>query len=417
MAKILFLAHRIPYPPNKGDKIRSWNILKFLAERHEVHLGTFIDDAEDWQHVPFLKDLCADVFCVGLNPLMARLKSLPSLLTGAPLSLGFYRSAKMQHWVDSKLSEVDRVFLFSSPMAQFMQGKEASGMHTVMDFVDIDSDKWAQYAKNHGQPMRWVYAREAKTLATYERKVAGSVAASLFVSDQEAALFREMTPLQADKIHGLNNGVDHAYFTPDQAYETPFEGPVADQAPRLVFTGAMDYWANAEAVIWFAQDIFPLIREKQPEATFHIVGGKPTTAVRALSEMPGITVTGRVPDVRPYIAHATAVVAPLRIARGVQNKVLEGMAMARPVIATPQAAEGIECLADKEIWIADGARNFADRCSCLGELGHVQSWFFHSGGDHLAGLDETRRTAQDSAQNQYIWACHHGCQRHSLAGG
>jgi sugar transferase (PEP-CTERM/EpsH1 system associated) len=358
MAKILFLAHRIPYPPNKGDKIRSWHELRHLAARHEVHLGAFVDDPDDWQYEPVLRDICAEVHLVGINPRIARLKSLRALFSGAPLSLGYYRSREMRDWVRGKLAAgIDRVFLFSSPMAQFIpQGRDRPA-RLVMDFVDIDSDKWRQYARMHKLPISWVYEREARTLGAYERAVARRADASLFVSEREAELFRAMAPDSAGRVHGLNNGVDHGFFTPDLIFDNPMQG-----GPNLVFTGAMDYWANAEAVVWFAREVLPLIRARQPGARFVIVGGKPTPAVRALAEIEGVTVTGRVPDVRPYIAHADLVVAPLRVARGVQNKVLEGMAMARPVVTTPQGAEGIACLPDRELWVASGEAGFAQAC-------------------------------------------------------
>jgi len=361
MARILFLAHRIPYPPNKGDKIRSWHELQHLAARHDVCLGAFVDDPEDWQHEAFLRGVCADVHLVPLEPRAAKLRSLRSLVSGEPLSLGYYRSADMQRWVDAKLGEGGQsVFLFSSPMAQYIGGiGEGTGRpeRVVMDFVDIDSDKWAQYARTHRLPMSWVYGREARLLERYEREVARRADASLFVSEHEAELFRAIAPESAETVHALNNGVDHHYFSPDLALDNPFAG-----GPNLVFTGAMDYWANVEAVVWFAREVLPLIRERRAEACFTIVGGKPAPAVQALAEIGGVTVTGRVADVRPYIAHADAVVAPLRVARGVQNKVLEGMSMARPVVTTPQGAEGLSCLPGKELWVADGAAAFARAC-------------------------------------------------------
>ena len=358
MAKILFLAHRIPYPPNKGDKIRSWHMLRFLAERHDVHLGAFVDDPDDWQHVEHLRRTCADVYLVGLNPRVAKLASLASLVRGEPLSLGYYRSGSMQRWVTAKLAEgFDSVFLFSSPMAQFVLGRAVPDARVVMDFVDIDSDKWTQYARHHSGPMGWIYAREARTLAAFERSVAKAVDASLFVSAAEAEMFKRMAPESAASIRAVNNGVDHSFFSPDRDYPNPY-----DDGPVLVFTGAMDYWANVEAVVWFAREALPLIQARRPEVRFCVVGGKPAPAVEALRALAGVTVTGRVEDVRPYIAHADAVVAPLRVARGVQNKVLEGMSMARPVVATPQAAEGIDCLPGRELWVADGEAGFAGAC-------------------------------------------------------
>lgn len=170
-------------------------------------------------------------------------------------------------------------------------------------------------------------------------------------------MFRAMAPESADKIHHLNNGVDFDYFSPARSYDTPYDD--GEGAPCLVFTGAMDYWANVDAVVWFAEEVFPAVRAAEPRARFIIVGGKPAAAVRALASIPGIEVTGRVPDVRPYVAHAAMAVAPLRIARGVQNKVLEAMAMEKIVVATGQAAEGIDAKAGAELLVADDADGFA----------------------------------------------------------
>jgi len=353
MARLLFLAHRIPYPPNKGDKIRSWNILRHLTARHEVALGCFVDDEEDWQFTPVLREICAECHFAPLKPGWARLKSLTGLARGAPLSLTYYRDAGLARWVGGMMKgfSPEGIFLFSSPMAQYVASHAGGNIPVVMDFVDVDSDKWAQYAREKSGPARWVYRREARTLSEAERAIAGWASASVFVSRDEAALFRSRAPESADRIDFLNNGVDADYFSPDETLANPFSAA----GPQLVFTGAMDYWANVNAVSWFAGEILSRVRAEIPTAGFTIVGGKPTAAVEALGQTAWVTVTGRVPDVRPYLQHAAAVVVPMRIARGIQNKVLEAMAMARPVIATPQAAEGIDARAGEELIIADGA--------------------------------------------------------------
>ncbi len=356
MRELLFLAHRIPYPPDKGDKIRSWNIFKFLAQRFAVHLGCFVDDPNDRQYEGELRAMCADALFAPLNPTAAKIASLRGFATGEALSLGYYRDRAMARWTAGRLAggKIGGVFLYSSPMAQFVPlGDDQKP--TVMDFVDIDSDKWRQFAETKRWPLSAVYKREAARLFDFERRVAKAVSASLFVSPAEAQMFRAMAPESADKIHHLNNGVDYDYFSP----ERPYDNPYSDAAPCLVFTGAMDYWANVDAVVWFAEEVFPAVRAAEPRARFIIVGGKPAAAVQALASMPGVEVTGRVPDVRPYVAHAAMAVAPLRIARGVQNKVLEAMAMEKPVVATSQAAEGIDAKAGAELLVADDAEGFA----------------------------------------------------------
>jgi len=219
--------------------------------------------------------------------------------------------------------------------------------------VDIDSDKWRQYAERKSWPMNWVYRREARTLLDYERHIAGSFAAATFVSSAEAELFRQQAPECASRVGYYNNGVNLEYFSPTWDYETPY--PPGQRV--LVFTGAMDYWANVDAVTWFAREIFPAVRAQFADVCFYIVGSRPTPEVYALAG-DRIFVTGSVPDVRPYLAHAAISVAPLRIARGIQNKVLEAMSMAKTVIVSPQALEGIAADTRHELILAKDAAGF-----------------------------------------------------------
>ena len=339
MNDLLYLVHRIPYPPNKGDKIRSFNILKHLAGYYRVHLGSFVDDPDDWRYREDLAPYCASLFLRPLHPRRARVRSLTGLLTGAPLTVPYYRDRQMARWVgETRERGVSRALVFSSAMAQYLPRKPDPKLHTVVDFVDVDSDKWRQYAAGgHGFPMSAIYRREARRLLAFERRVAAASHASVFVSEQEAALFRSLAPESAAKVYPIDNGVDTDYFSPARDHPNPYP----PGARTLVFTGAMDYWANVDAVTFFADEVFPQVREAVPEVRFAIVGARPAPAVKRLGERPGITVTGAVHDVRPYLAHAQAAVAPMRIARGVQNKVLEAMAMARPVIVTPQALDGL----------------------------------------------------------------------------
>ena len=365
MEHLLYLAHRIPYPPNKGDKIRSYHLLKHLAQRYQVHLGTFIDDPDDWQYVDAVKKLCGETYFARLDSRAARIGSATALLRNRPLSLDYYRSRGLSDWIarlHSKLP-VSRVLVFSSPMAQFVQpGRYA---RRVIDFVDVDSAKWTEYASQKSWPMNQVYAREGRQLLRYERQVARDFDASLFVSSQEAALFAGMAPDSASKVGWFSNGVDSAYFSPHHDFDSPY----AEDGPVMVFTGAMDYWPNVDAVQWFASDMLPAIRQQHPDARFYIVGARPSREVQALASLPGVTVTGTVPDVRPYLAHARLAVAPLRIARGIQNKVLEAMAMAKPVIVTPQALEGISAEPGRDLMLGTGADDIARlACAALNEL-------------------------------------------------
>lgn len=355
--KLLYLVHRIPYPPNKGDKIRSFHFLQALAAEYQIFLGTFIDDPDDRQHVGVLKTFCRDICCIDLNPKFGKLKSLQGLLSGEALSLPYYRNRELRKWVDKTISEqgIERVMIFSSPMAQYVE--KFSDLHWVADFVDVDSDKWRQYGLSKTWPASWIYRREAEKLLAYERLIAARADATLFVSEQEASLFKTLAPESASKIGFVNNGVDTDRFDPGLHYVSPF----ANRQPTIVFTGAMDYWANVDAVKWFAERVLPSIKRCRPEVNFYIVGSKPTREVLQLAENdPAVIVTGRVEDVRPYVAHADVVVAPLRIARGIQNKVLEAMAMAKPVVVTSAALDGIPGSADLQVMVADVAEEFAD---------------------------------------------------------
>jgi sugar transferase (PEP-CTERM/EpsH1 system associated) len=355
MRDILFLSHRIPYPPDKGDKIRSYHLLRHLARSNRVHLGAFVDDPEDWRYADTLRGFCASVLLERIRPATARWGSLQGLLTGEALTLTYYRNPRMTAWVRARLAEgMDLAVAYSSAMARFLV--PAGGVIRIMDFVDMDSDKWRQYAPNKPWPLSWLYRREGRRLLEWERRVAAEFDVGLFVSDAEAADFRRAAPEVADRVDWYGNGVDTEYFSPDRDYPCPY--PEGTEA--IVFTGAMNYWPNVDAVTWFAREVLPKVRAVRPRACFYIVGSRPGPEVLALGKVQGVLVTGRVPDIRPYLAHAGAVVAPLRIARGVQNKVLEGMAMARTVIVTPQGLEGLQAKEGVELLLAQNNEEYAD---------------------------------------------------------
>ncbi len=361
MESLLFLAHRLPYPPNKGDKIRSYHMLRYLAQRYRVYLGTFIDDPDDWRYVESLQDLCAEVYVRPLHPLRAKLRSLRGLVTGQALTLPYYRDESMARWAHHTLTRhgIRRALAFSSAMGQYLPDDLAPSLQRVMDFVDVDSDKWRQYAEQQSWPMNWVYRREARRLRSYDRAIAETWDASLLVSEAEAELFRGLVSACAgQRVHALHNGVDLNYFQPRQDYPSPY----VDGEQALVFTGAMDYWANVDAVTWFADEVWPRVRDGFERARFYIVGARPSDAVQALAKRTGIVVTGTVKDVRPYLAHAHLAVAPLRVARGIQNKVLEAMAMARPLVMTPAAADGIPLPDLAGLVVKDQAGEFARAC-------------------------------------------------------
>ncbi len=359
MESLLYIVHRIPYPPNKGDKIRSYNIFKHLTQRYNVYLCAFVDDEHDWQYIDYFKTRCADSFFIKLNLRQAKLSSLTGLLSGQSLSVVYYKNRKFKEWIDNtiKKNSIDKVLAFSSPMAQYIDEKTMCKKTKIMDLVDIDSDKWRQYALSKKWPARWIYQREAKKLFKYEKEIIASFDKTTLVSEDEANLLKKLVPEYKAKISYFSNGVDTNYFSPHEKYESPYLG----EEKIIVFTGAMDYWANIDAVKWFVQHIFPAIREQIRNAVFYIVGSNPATEVQALEKIAGVTVTGSVVDIRPYVYYSDLVVAPLRIARGIQNKVLEAMSLAKPVLVTSAAAEGIEASPDKHLFIENGEREYQQR--------------------------------------------------------
>jgi len=351
---LLLLVHRIPFPPNKGDKIRSWHLLLHLLKSYQVHIGYFVDDLADVDCIETVNALCASACSVVLNPYRSRLASLAGLLTHRALTLDYYHNAQMGRWVDATIKQhgIGQMVIFSSAMAQYAEAHQA--VVRIIDFVDIDSDKWLQYAVKKWWPLSWLYHREGVKLLQYERHIAALFDHALFVSPQESALFRTLAPESAHKISFFSNGVDTEYFSPHLALPSPY----LPSQKIIVFTGAMDYWPNCDAVDWFAREMLPLIRERFPETCFYIVGSRPTQQVMALAMLQGVTVTGTVADVRPYLVHADVAVAPLRIARGIQNKVLEAMSAGKTVIVSPEALEGIDAKPVQEVLLAETAQQF-----------------------------------------------------------
>jgi len=350
--RLLFLAHRIPYPPDKGEKIRAWHMLEHLARDWTVDLGCMVDDPADARHLSVLRDCCEEVHAAPITRKGRIARTLLGMRPGQPLSLAWFHEPRLARWVRAGLEarRYDAVLAYSSAMAAYVP-PGPDGPLLILDMVDVDSEKWRAYATSDTGPKRLVWAREARTLLAFERRAAARFDRTLLVSMQEAQTFARLAPEAASRIDWVENGVDIARFDPQCDWPNPF----ATRSPAIVFTGTMDYRPNVEAVSFFATEVMPRLASLSPAPHFHIVGANPSPAVKALAERPHVHVTGSVPDMRPYLAHATVVVAPLRIARGIQNKVLEAMAMARPVVASPQAHEGVRALAGRDLLVADGA--------------------------------------------------------------
>jgi polysaccharide biosynthesis protein PslH len=332
MGEILFLAHRLPYPPDRGDRIRSWHVLKALAKLAPVHVCALIDDEADRAHVEMVDRVAASVTVVhrGKSKLFAMAEAV---ITGGSASVAAFVDKNLMAEVHARLPSVDTVYAFSSQMAAYVPASFDGQF--VMDFVDMDSAKFAA--------MGFAGRQEAKRLLAWEVATARRADVSLFVSAAEAELFTGATGLPAQV---MGNGIDLDHFAPDATL------PVDTQQPLIVFTGQMDYAPNVEAVTRFAQDTLLKIQSAITDVTFAIVGRAPTAAVRALAR-PSVIVTGEVPDTRPWLAAAAVVVAPLRIARGVQNKILEAMAMGKACVVSSSAAQGIDAVDGRDLVVAD----------------------------------------------------------------
>ncbi len=367
--KILLFSHRTPYPPHKGNQIRPFNVLTSLVARgHEVHLLAFAEGTEELNTKTQLAEHCASATLIPLDRLAGNIKALLSLPSHTPPSVAYFNSAAMHREVKRIVAThgIEAMVVYSSTMSQYVPPEFIP--HTVVDMADTDSEKWLDYAKEKRPPMSWIYNIEGQRLRSYEYWIVRNFGYSSLHTQREINVLTELTAGERKKLIPITNGVDLEQFRPDvfppfapermPENERQFFTDAA--APRIVFTGAMDYYPNAEACVWFANAIFPTIRTQFPTAQFLIVGSKPTPQVIALNELPGVMVTGFVADVRPYLAAAKVCVIPLRIARGVQNKALEAMASGRAVIATPDVIIGVGASAPDHLLMARTEQEFAD---------------------------------------------------------
>lgn len=356
MSGTLFLAHRLPFPPDRGDKIRSHNVLKALAQLGPVHVGSFAENPADLANVVELDGLAAS-YCVPLRDKPLPLAALEALYRREPVSLAAFRHARLQDWVKSLLASgtIDTIYVFSGQMGQYVP--RAWPGRLVVDLVDVDSAKFDQYAAGQKGAMRWVHAREGRLLRAEEARLAAQADRTLLISAAEAELLRSRLPAgHSAPIAVLGNGIDAAAFDPAKVQPQPRLGT----GPHLVFTGQMDYPPNVAAALQGIATILPQVRRRYGEAQLHVVGRAPVAELLAHDGIDGCRIWGEVPDVRPFLAAAHVVVVPLDLARGVQNKVLEAMAMARPVVLTPQAATGIPAGDGSHFLVRAGTGEIAD---------------------------------------------------------
>lgn len=340
MGEILFLCHRVPFPPDRGDKIRSHHLLEALAKLAPVHVGTFAETAQDRAQVSALAEGAASHLLIDRDMSLPK-AGLRAVVSGRPVSLPAFADARLSRWVAQTLAtrDIDTIVIFSGQMGQYIPDTFAG--RVVVDLCDVDSAKFESYAREAAFPRSWLMAREARLLAQEEARIAHRADCTLLITEHERALLHSRLPAWGEQcdLRALGNGIDAGFFDP--AKSEPHPELAAEPGPHFVFAGQMDYPPNIAAAKRFARAILPSLRETAA-AQFHIVGRAPTAEVTRLGALPGVRVWGEVPDVRPFLASASAVVAPLTIARGVQNKVLEAMAMARPVLLSAEAATGID---------------------------------------------------------------------------
>ncbi len=352
---LLYLVHRLPYPPDKGDRIRAYHVIRHLARRARVHLACLADEPVPEESVRRLEALCARVRVVRLGPSRWG-RALSSMARGGTVTAGAFSSPRLvrvlREWAGG--TPFAAALASSSAMVPYLRRRELSGVPAVVDLVDVDSQKWFDYAAAERGPAAALYRAEGRRMRRLEAALPSWARAVTLVSEAETELFRSFCP--SPDVHTVPNGVDLDYFKP--------------HAPALaedgcVFVGALDYKPNVDAATWFCREVWPAVVREHPDARVRLVGRQPVAEVRRLAEVPGVEVVGQVPDVRPHLARAAAAVAPLRIARGVQNKVLEALAMRKPVIASPQALAGLRERLDLPALTATSPAEWAEHVSRL----------------------------------------------------
>jgi sugar transferase (PEP-CTERM/EpsH1 system associated) len=329
---ILFLCHRFPYPPDHGAKIRAYHFIRHLSQKHTVTVVTLAHTEQELAESQGLKEICEEVIAEILPPRTRWLQALAALCSTTPSSVAYFWSDKLKKRLDDKLASTnfDVIFVFCAFMAQYVLDRQ--GKFHILDFGDMDSAKWAEYSRYKTIPLSWGYALEAGKLRNFERRVGQKFDRCAVISQGELEEFARIGIGVPCTV--LTNGVDTDYFSLNDKADS--------DSSVIVFLGRMDYFPNVEGITYFAREVFPLISEKKPGVQLRIVGSNPGKSVRQLARIPNISVTGYVTDVRDFLQDAAVSVAPLRIARGTQNKILESMAMGIPVVATSQAAKGID---------------------------------------------------------------------------
>jgi polysaccharide biosynthesis protein PslH len=385
---LLYLVHRLPYPPDKGDRIRAFHVLKHLAGRAHVFLACLADEPVGAQVEAVLRRYCTDLAIVPIGRAARAVGALSSILAGRTATEGAFHSRALrdilQDWC--RRTPFAAVLASASSMAPYLELEVLRQVPAIVDLVDVDSQKWLDYAAASAWPATWLYAAEGRRLRRVEQALAAQARGVTLVTDAEAALYRNFCP--TGQVSVVPNGVDLDYFRPAKASMTPV----------CAFTGALDYRPNVDGVCWFCKHVWPALHRQRPDAEFHIIGRKPVAAVRRLARLDGVHVIGQVPDVRPYLRRAAVAVVPLRIARGIQNKILEALALGLPTVASPASLSGLPAEPGRELLAAETPEEWTTAIQQLfddpglrqrlGAAGRRYVEHRHSWQQCLAGFDE-----------------------------
>jgi len=382
--RIFYICRRVPFPPDRGDKIAAFNAIRHLAARHEVHVFCLGDGVQDLANISGLQAYAKSVSAAPVDEFTIKLRALAALVTGQPLSVAALNESKLHDAIQKKFTELrpDLIIVYSCNMAQFAE--HFPNVPRIMHFGDLDSLKWPQYAERSSIPLNWIYAIEARRLLGYERHIAQIFSHALVHTEIEKHDFERLIP--GIPVAVVGNGVDLDYFR---------SAGEAKKPASMVFTGVMDYRPNIDAVVWFCDEILPIVQANIPVANFTICGSRPAPAVRRLAKRRGVRVTGWVADARPYLDRAEIFVAPLRMARGVQNKLLEALAMGLPCVASTAAWSGTAVADGQGILATDEPREFARHVIDL--LGDSD------------GRAEMARRARAAAVANYRWEVQLAC--------
>ncbi|XZE54253.1 TIGR03087 family PEP-CTERM/XrtA system glycosyltransferase [Planctomycetaceae bacterium SH139] len=364
--RLLMLTHRFPYPPNRGDRIRSYNLLKVLSEHFRVTLGSTTDEPVHQHELDHVQSLCDDLFVAPLGNIRRFGRALGSFAVGNSITEGMFASRQLARQINRwhEKTPFDAVLVFCSSMYPYVDKKSFAGVQRIVDLVDVDSQKWRQMNRQARGPKKFLYGSESKRVRKLEQRIADRTDAVALVSDSEADLFHRTVAVSKPSF-GISNGVCTNYFTPrpQAAIHLPPK-TLCSTTLSLVFTGVLDYAPNVEGIVWFCRNVLPKL-SGVIDVQLSVVGRRPCRQVLELGSIPGVKIVGEVPDVRPHLHQADVAISPLKLARGIQNKVLEAMAAGMPVVVTPESAEGIDAVSGEQFFVADTVEAWCETLSRL----------------------------------------------------